>query len=150
MGPAPTLLRYSSTAHGMLFGIHNSAAFVCVSFPREGVLVTVDSFPKAVIFFLMSLGLLSLKGTLVIIPLCKHLTDVQEGNRMVQEVFEKDKGGFALSKCKFLRKMRSSSEKVMGKLLSGSANHYHWSKGLQLLQRQFCRYWVWGILTKSA
>lgn len=88
----------------------------------------------------MALGLLSLKGTLVLILSCKHLTDVQEGNRMVQEVFEKDKGGFALSKCKFVEKRRSVSEKVMGKLLSGSANHSHWNKKLQLLQRQFHKY----------
>lgn len=35
---------------------------------------------------------------------------------MVQEFFEKDKGGFVLSKCKFVEKRRSISEKVMGKL----------------------------------
>jgi len=40
-----------------------------------------------------SLGLLSLKGTLVLIPPCKFLTDAKERNRMVKEVFEKDKGG---------------------------------------------------------
>lgn len=87
----------------------------------------------------MSLGLLSLKGTLVLIPSCKLLTDAQEGSRMVQEVFKKDKIGFVLSKCKFGEKRRSMSEKVIGNLLSSSANHSHWSKGLQLLQRQFYR-----------
>lgn len=87
----------------------------------------------------MSLGLLALKrDSIVLIPSCKHLTDVYDSNRMVQEVFEKDRGGFALSK--FLEKRRCISEKVMGKLLSGSANYSHWNKGLQLLQWQFYRY----------
>lgn len=96
--------------------------------------------PQSNNFFFMSLGLLSLKGTLVLIPSFKLLTDAQEGNRMIQEVFKKDKVGFAISKCKFGEKRRSISEKVIGKLLSRSANHSHWSKGLQLLQRQFHRY----------
>lgn len=115
MGRAPTLLRYSSTTDGMSLGLHNSAAFVCVSCPRERVLHSLWIHSPKQYFFFMSLGLLSLKGTLVLIPPCKHLTDVQEGNRMVQEVFEKDKEGFALSKCKFVEKRRSISEKVMGK-----------------------------------
>lgn len=52
-----------------------------------------------------SLGLLSLKGTRVLIPPCKLLTDAKEGNRAVKEVFEKNKGEFAVKKkAKFRRK----------------------------------------------
>lgn len=57
--------------------------------------------PKQSFFFYewhKSLGLLSLRGTLVLIPLCKLLMDAKEGNRVVKEVLEKDEGGFALKK----------------------------------------------------
>lgn len=137
-GPARTLLRYSNTTDGMLLGLHNSA--VCVSFPREREFYRHCGFiPRSRNFFFVSLGLLSLNTTLVLIPSCKHVTDVQDRNRMVQEVFEKDRGRFALSKCKFFEK-RSISEKVMGKFLSGSANQSLCNKGLQLFQLQFHRY----------
>lgn len=44
------------------------------------------------------LGLLSLKGTFVLISQCKILKDAKEGNRTVKEVFEKDEGCVALQK----------------------------------------------------
>lgn len=57
-----------------------------------------------------SSGLLSLKGALVLIPPCKLLMDAKEGNRMVKEVFEKDKGGLALRKKQHLEKKEGVSQ----------------------------------------
>lgn len=127
-GPAPTLLRYSNTTDGMLIGLHNSA--VCVSFPREREFYSHCGFiPQSSNFFFVSLGLLSLKVTLVLIPSCKHVTDVQDRNRMVQQVFEKDRGRFALSKCNFFGKKKEYCRKGDGK------TSFRLSKSLSLEQR---------------
>lgn len=75
--------------------------------------------------------------------------DAKKVNRIAKDIFEKDKGGFKLKKEKlekqkvFLRNGDWAAPFKLNKSLS------LWSKGLWLLQWQFCGCWVWGSLTKS-
>lgn len=56
-----------------------------------------------------TLGLLSLKGTLVLVSQCKILKDAKEGNRTVKEIFEKDKKCVALQKKRMVQELERTA-----------------------------------------